>query len=829
MASKLRTDFQPGEVFHADYINRANAQTNANTQDLNEVKDNIAVTAENAEKATQAAVDTAGYVSNLKDAIAELPDGQAVSEEVAEHTVQIAGLDDATTLGENSEGNTVKPSDVQSVYNTREFVEIKTDNNGNVLWSIGKDGNLEMNLPMTFNSSTHGVKDDRLDGYYTMASKEWRQLVIDAEDNIVFGIKTNGEVVASTMDANLAATTIKAVEDNIKNEYDEAINDLKAEASDPLDKYVSLASGISDDDIRNGTSKYDEIAKKSSNKNMTKQACSVLYNLMKLEKDNKFLATFFLNIDYRNSFHEYDKEYDPEHGGYIINGYDYDYYIEQFRTKTSSSGVNTYTPKEPKVHSDPEDSTSPLINNPTFIFDPLIKHAYYQVGSKSANNFSEHVINTGVTKTPLMYIFDIRSFTDSRGYGTDDRAEARAVLLTLIKKAWVDYKAIPVLCWHESNPYAPKERTSQDGAYWFSGSGYNYTYDDNGYPLPDSYPYTITGGGYEIKDETQSHRYVIKEILDKTEYGTADGNYPSINNTICGFEKGDNAREHTYASPWRWFDAKCQEVGLFIKEINAFINNMSLTYWDNGTEGPEHPEEMTEEEIAAWWEDWDESDEKAAWLETRKDLELPIIFRLWHECEDAWAWWGSSMCTPDEYKRFFKLTKENILTYSGSNSILFGYCTDHNFKTPLVKKGTSYDLRYPGDSEVDIVGFDDYSMGKPNYLQEGISKMKLVSSFAKAHGKPAFIWETGNTAVDEDWYNTWVSVFQTAGVNFSALMGWASSYPPYNITIPVNPEDPTYNQKMKLLNDQISDMAQYYNRSNMPCAEEGFDLTMITE
>lgn len=94
MASKLRTDFQPGEVFHADYINRANAQTNANTQDLNEVKDNIAVTAENAEKATQAAVDTAGYVSNLKDAIAELPDGQAVTAEVADHEVRVSNIED---------------------------------------------------------------------------------------------------------------------------------------------------------------------------------------------------------------------------------------------------------------------------------------------------------------------------------------------------------------------------------------------------------------------------------------------------------------------------------------------------------------------------------------------------------------------------------------------------------------------------------------------------------------------------------------------------------------------------------------------------------------
>ena len=182
MASKLRTDFQPGEVFHADYINRANAQTNANTQDLNEVKDNIATTAENAQIATQAATDTAEYMSALNTAMEALPDGQAVTAEVAVHTTQIADLDTATTLGEDSHGNAIKPSDVQSTMSNKEFLEVKTDNQGNLLWTLGTDGKLKMNVPISFESDTQGAKDDRLQNYYTMASKEWIELVLDEND-----------------------------------------------------------------------------------------------------------------------------------------------------------------------------------------------------------------------------------------------------------------------------------------------------------------------------------------------------------------------------------------------------------------------------------------------------------------------------------------------------------------------------------------------------------------------------------------------------------------------------------------------------------------------
>ena len=31
--------------------------------------------------------------------------------------------------------------------------------------------------------------------------------------------------------------------------------------------------------------------------------------------------------------------------------------------------------------------------------------------------------------------------------------------------------------------------------------------------------------------------------------------------------------------------------------------------------------------------------------------ETPVIFRPWHECSESWFWWGSKLCSADEYRR----------------------------------------------------------------------------------------------------------------------------------------------------------------------------------
>ena len=140
MARNLRTNYKIGDILSPEDLNRANAQTNSNTSDMAEVKSSIVATAENAAAATQAAVDTAGYMSALSDAIAELPDGQAVSAEVAQHTTELAALDTSTTLGVDSLGNNIKPSDVLESKASDGFINVVTDEEGHLVEAMMSDG-----------------------------------------------------------------------------------------------------------------------------------------------------------------------------------------------------------------------------------------------------------------------------------------------------------------------------------------------------------------------------------------------------------------------------------------------------------------------------------------------------------------------------------------------------------------------------------------------------------------------------------------------------------------------------------------------------------------
>lgn len=75
--ANLRTDFEDGELFLAEYINETNRAVN-----------------EGISTASQAAEDASGYLADLQEAIQNLPDGQAVSAEVADHEVRVSDIED---------------------------------------------------------------------------------------------------------------------------------------------------------------------------------------------------------------------------------------------------------------------------------------------------------------------------------------------------------------------------------------------------------------------------------------------------------------------------------------------------------------------------------------------------------------------------------------------------------------------------------------------------------------------------------------------------------------------------------------------------------------
>lgn len=178
----LRTDFEDGELFLAEYINETNRAVN----------DGIST-------AAQAAEDASSYLSDLQEAIADLPDGQAVTAEVAQHTVSIEGLKDDTNLGEDTQGNTVTPTKVFAVTEDPEFAIAFVDANNTFLFGIRKTGefivfNRDLTRALQLVDEQIEGKEDVYEATSMEENEEFMKLITDDNGRIVFGIKTNGDI-----------------------------------------------------------------------------------------------------------------------------------------------------------------------------------------------------------------------------------------------------------------------------------------------------------------------------------------------------------------------------------------------------------------------------------------------------------------------------------------------------------------------------------------------------------------------------------------------------------------------------------------------------------
>lgn len=124
---------------------------------------------------------------------------------------------------------------------------------------------------------------------------------------------------------------------------------------------------------------------------------------------------------------------------------------------------------------------------------------------------------------------------------------------------------------------------------------------------------------------------------------------------------------------------------------------------------------------------YSELDEIITFINT--DLGFPIVFRLFHEMDGDWFWWGSSATNHSAslYIDFYQLAVDYIK--ERSNLVLFAW-------SPNYKLNESY---YPGDDYVDVVGFDIY---EPN-VNTLKNNLVSLSDFALAHNKIAALTETG--------------------------------------------------------------------------------------
>lgn len=276
----------------------------------------------------------------------------------------------------------------------------------------------------------------------------------------------------------------------------------------------------------------------------------------------------------------------------------------------------------------------------------------YNGRGENGNYTSKYQEKTG----EILYIYGLDFYYASGTYfDSTYKANNKKNIVDIVKKQWMENRAIPSFSWHLENPYVTSAFNDYMGCRFRMHK--------------------------QVPDYPAEHQYVVREILEGT-------------GSVCGFGRfsGKDSFLNVFPNPASWFDAMTREVASI---INEFV------------------------------------DEDGA--------PIPMIFRLWHEMEDDWMWWGKSSVTPKEYKRFFILTERKINKYAPKAEILWGYGPDS-----YLDDENDFMARYPGDEYVDIIGYDDYQLANPQKFKRELRMARMVSNIAQKHNKVAAIFETAN-------------------------------------------------------------------------------------
>lgn len=252
------------------------------------------------------------------------------------------------------------------------------------------------------------------------------------------------------------------------------------------------------------------------------------------------------------------------------------------------------------------------------------------------------VIRYDVGRHIGIYGIDLAHGAETGWFSGKEAEKRRATIVSIVKKAWKEHKAIPLASWHLENPYVPH-------AYFTMGN------EDRGAVYDAARTFILRSG--ETFNYPESHVNVPKEIMDGVIYDDGktlrdeDGYWlPSEKSTRCGRGWMEGKEDLPgYENPKQWFEAMLTDMCSLIKE---FVDN-------DGTA-------------------------------------IPVILRLYHEPETKFAWWGYGVPKQD-YIKFYRYTVEKIREKCPNKNILFAYCKDRYWDE------VSYGDRYPGDDYVVVL------------------------------------------------------------------------------------------------------------------------------
>ena len=140
-------------------------------------------------------------------------------------------------------------------------------------------------------------------------------------------------------------------------------------------------------------------------------------------------------------------------------------------------------------------------------------------------------------------------------------------------------------------------------------------------------------------------------------------------------------------------------------------------------------------------------------LKTKEGIQIPILFRPFHELTGNWFWWCKNNCSPDEFKQLWRFTVSYLRDKRQLHHLIYVY------NTADFVSSTEFLERYPGDEWVDVLSFDRYQFEGKNgtalFNEVMTNQLTILNQVAIQKNKPVALAETGYEAIpDPTWWTT---------------------------------------------------------------------------
>ncbi|CAL9372566.1 hypothetical protein SUDANB176_00899 [Streptomyces sp. enrichment culture] len=122
---------------------------------------------------------------------------------------------------------------------------------------------------------------------------------------------------------------------------------------------------------------------------------------------------------------------------------------------------------------------------------------------------------------------------------------------------------------------------------------------------------------------------------------------------------------------------------------------------------------------------------------------IPVIFRPFHENSGSWFWWGAAHASPSQYVELWRYTVEYLRDTKDVHNFLYAYAPGGGYG------GTDevYLRTYPGDTYVDVLGYDNYdgTDGSRQWLDGMVADLGMIARIAEERGKVSAFTEFGES------------------------------------------------------------------------------------